>query len=88
VMKAVLASLIDLSMAIDERPDDVKTALKRLYPDLDAKTIDLLFQSETSAWKKEVMTPADISHDISIMKAAGVPLPQIDKVDPASIIYP
>ena len=88
VMKRLAAVQADLARAIDERPADVKAAVARLYPDLDAKTLDLLFASESRAWKARPLTAKDMAHEVAFVKLNGVQLPQIDSIDPASMLFP
>jgi len=73
---------------IEERPADVKNAIAKVYPELDAKTIDLLYEADARAWKAPPLTPADMAHDIAFMKASGANLPQLDGIDPAAMLYP
>lgn len=84
-----LASIVgDVAKAVDERPADVKAAVAKLYPNVDAATLDLLFAAESVAWKVKPVTPKDMAHEIAYVKKVGVPLPQIDSVNPASMIFP
>jgi ABC-type nitrate/sulfonate/bicarbonate transport system substrate-binding protein len=86
--KSLATVFTDLATAIDERPADVKAAVAKLYPDLDPGTVDLLFAAEAAAWKTKPATPADMARDIAFVKSIGTPIPQIDSIDPASMIYP
>ena len=76
----------DLSNVIEEKPAEAKAALGRAYPSLDPKTLDLLFASESSAWRYSRYTAADLQHDIDFVKSSGVALPQIDSVNPADVL--
>lgn len=86
--KKITAVFVDFGKAVKERPDEVKTALAKLYPDLNAETLDLLFKSEALGWVSRPMTTDDVKRDIEFNKMSGAPLPQIDQVDPATMIYP
>lgn len=77
----------DLAAAFTQRPAEVKAAIARLYPELDAKTLDLVFDMEAKAFAAKIMTPADVEHDIKHMKLSGLDLGPIDKVDPASVLF-
>lgn len=88
LMKNLAAVFDDLSDAVRNRPQDVKAALGKLYPDVDAATLDLLFRLESPAWMARKLTAADMKHEIAFVKANGAPLPNIDAVDPASMLYP
>lgn len=80
------AAFADLGKAIKERPADVKAAVARLFPDLDAPTLDLLFSAESSAWGAGPLTTADVAHDITFTKDGGVQVPGLDTLDPASVL--
>jgi ABC-type nitrate/sulfonate/bicarbonate transport system substrate-binding protein len=84
-MSAVFA---DLWKAMDERPGDVKAAMARLWPDVDAKTLDLLFASESSGFKAGPVSVDDMAHEIAFMKLGGVNLPQMDRLNPAAMVFP
>jgi ABC-type nitrate/sulfonate/bicarbonate transport system substrate-binding protein len=88
LMKTVAAVFAELDAAITDRPAEVKAALGRLYRDLDASTLDLLFNAESAAWKAKPLTAKDIAVEIAYVKSSGAPLPQIDNVDPKSMIFP
>jgi ABC-type nitrate/sulfonate/bicarbonate transport system substrate-binding protein len=83
----MIAVLADFAHAIDERPADVKAALGRLYPNLDQPLIDLLFINESPAWKGSPLTIRDLAHEIAMVKATGVQMPQLDTLDPASMLF-
>ena len=88
LIKSLKAVQADLGKAIDEHPAEVKAAVGKLYPDLDAASLDLLFGTESLGWKAPPPTVESIKHEIDVMKANGLPLPEIEKIDPASLIYP
>ena len=88
IVKRVAEVFNDLSKAIDERPLEVKAAVARLYPSLDAKTLDLLFAAESRAWKTRPATARDMAHEIAFVKLSGTPIPQLDSVDPAAMLLP
>jgi ABC-type nitrate/sulfonate/bicarbonate transport system substrate-binding protein len=88
VAKGLAAALADLGKAIDERPAEVKAVIAKLHPDLDAKTLDFLFPTESLGWNAKPPTAKDIAHDIAFTKLTGAPLPQIDSINPASMIFP
>ncbi len=87
-VKSLVAVFNDFIEAIDKRPAEVKAAITKVIPNLDAATLDMLFATESAAWKAKPLTAADIVHEINYVKASGVNLPQIDSVDPASLILP
>jgi ABC-type nitrate/sulfonate/bicarbonate transport system substrate-binding protein len=87
LMKRFMAVVSDLSKAIEERPNEVKAAVVKLFPDLDAATIDLLYGLESPAWKTKPVTVKDVAHEIQFLKSGGVQLPpDVDKMDLASLL--
>ena len=76
----------DFRKALSERPADVKIAIAKLYPDMDPKSIDVLYEGEASAWNAKVLTPEDVLKEINFMKASGMQLPGIDQIDTASAL--
>ncbi len=88
VMKRLAAVFGDLTKAVEERPADVKAAVARLYPSLDTSTLNLLFEAESLAWKVKPVTAMDMAREVAYVKSIGTPLPQIDSIDPASMLFP
>jgi ABC-type nitrate/sulfonate/bicarbonate transport system substrate-binding protein len=87
LMRQVIDSYRDFSDILESAPDKVRGALGKLYPDVDPATMDVLFAAEQGAWKYRQVTPAHMKQDIDFMRASGVPLPGIEKLDPAAMIY-
>lgn len=87
LVRKVAAVFDDLSAAFTQRPAEVKAAIARLYPELETKTLDLVFEMEAKAFAGKIMTPADVVHDIKHMKLSGLDLGPIDQVDPASVLF-
>jgi len=87
LVQGIAAVLADFVEALDDHPAEVKAAVAKLYPDLDAGTLDLLFASESLGWKAKPPTAADFAHDIAFLKSSGVLLPRIDSLDPASMVF-
>ena len=77
----------DFIKAIDERPNDVKAAIAKLYPDLDRPTTDMLYEGEAYGWKAKRMTPADVAKEAGFMKMSGTQLPGLDTVDPEKALW-
>ena len=88
VIRRVAAAFAEGTRAVSERPADVKAIIARLYPDLDAATLELLYASESLGWKTTPLTPADMAREVAFLKSTGVPLPQIDGVPPAAMLFP
>jgi ABC-type nitrate/sulfonate/bicarbonate transport system substrate-binding protein len=87
-MKRLAEVFVDLGRAIDERPAEVKAAVARLYPTLDAPTLDLLFGAEARNWKPRPLSAKDMAHEIVYIKRGGIPIPNVDSIDPASMLWP
>jgi ABC-type nitrate/sulfonate/bicarbonate transport system substrate-binding protein len=86
VVKRVAAVFDELSAAFEKRPAEVKAAIAQLYPDLDAKTLDLVFAQESKAFVTKPFTAADVAHDIKYMINGGGDFGPIDKIDPAAVV--
>ncbi|MCO5090033.1 ABC transporter substrate-binding protein [Bosea sp. (in: a-proteobacteria)] len=87
VVKRVIAAFEDFAKALDERPADVKTAIAAIFPTLDAKLLDVLYTSEAQGFHGRPVTIEDMKREIEFTKASGVPLPNIDTLDPAAMIF-
>jgi ABC-type nitrate/sulfonate/bicarbonate transport system substrate-binding protein len=88
LVRGIAAAMAELVAALDERPGEVRAAVAKLYPDLDAATLDLLIGSESLGWRAKPPSAADLAHDIAFLKAGGVALPpQVDAIDPATMIF-
>lgn len=86
---AVNAAFADFVVAIDERPEDVKAAIRSAFPDLAPETIDLIFASEAGAWKAGAITPEEIAHEVAFAVETNDQIPATVKdVDPARMVYP
>jgi ABC-type nitrate/sulfonate/bicarbonate transport system substrate-binding protein len=86
IVLRLTAVFADLGRALEQAPAAVKPVVAKLYPDLDATTLDLLFTAEAQAWKTKPPTQADMAQEIAFVKLSGVTLPQIDSVDPAALL--
>jgi ABC-type nitrate/sulfonate/bicarbonate transport system substrate-binding protein len=88
LMKRIAAVFADFSKAIDERPAEVKAAMRKLWPDLDQETVDFVFEVERGGFRASPVTVEDMARDIAFMKLGGVALPQADRLDPAKMVLP
>jgi ABC-type nitrate/sulfonate/bicarbonate transport system substrate-binding protein len=89
LMSNFKAAVADLGNAIVQRPQDVKQAVAKLYPDLSGPALDLLFEVESVSWNAKQLNGADMKHEIEMVKAIGVQLPAlIDSIPPAAMLYP
>lgn len=87
LMRKLQAVIADLGAAVDQRPGDVRAALVKLYPEVDERTMDLLFGTESSAWKTRPFTPEDMRHEIAFVKSTEASLPQIDSIELSEMIF-
>jgi ABC-type nitrate/sulfonate/bicarbonate transport system substrate-binding protein len=78
----------DLRKAIDERPAEVKAAVARVFPDLDARILDIVYPAESAAWNAKPLSVADIVREIECVKASGTSIPGLEKVNPSSLLFP
>lgn len=78
----------DFAEAVEKRPAVVKAAVAKTFPNLDARTIDMLYETESLAWKSKPLTAADVAAEIAYVKATGINVPGLEKVDPAAAVWP
>ena len=78
----------DLHIAIETRPDEVRQATARAFPDLDPKLLDLVFPTESAAWNARPLTAADWANEIAFVKNSGTPIQGIETVRPDALAYP
>jgi ABC-type nitrate/sulfonate/bicarbonate transport system substrate-binding protein len=88
LMRTLAAVVSDLGRAVDERPNDVRAAAAKLYPELDTATLDLILDSETHAWKARSATVEDIAHEIVFVSRSAGAFPGLDRLVPASLLFP
>ena len=86
VIAKIAAVVDDMSKAVGERPQDVKAATAKLYPDLAPDTLDLLFKSESRAWQTKPLTLDDMAGLVAFVKTTTPDLPEIDRLNPASLL--
>jgi ABC-type nitrate/sulfonate/bicarbonate transport system substrate-binding protein len=77
----VAAVFDEFSAAVAERPAQVKAAIAKLYPEFDTRTLDLIFSMESRAFNTKPLMPADIEHDVELMRASGMEFGAIDRID-------
>jgi ABC-type nitrate/sulfonate/bicarbonate transport system substrate-binding protein len=87
LMRQVFDSYRDFSDILETAPDRVREAMGKLHPDVDATTMNLLFDTEKDAWRMRPYTVAAVQHDIAFMRASGLALPGLANLDPAALLY-
>ena len=80
------AGVAAFGKAIEQRPSDVKAAVLKLFPEVDAATLDLLYPAEAASWNAPPFTLKDVERDIAFIKAGGVQVPDINKLDPSVLL--
>ena len=88
VVKGLSGVVADFAALVDQNPEAVKAATIKTFSNVDVPVVDLFLAYESSAWKTKKLTVADMIHEIAFVKASGVPLPQLDTLDPATLIFP
>ena len=86
VIKGLQAAVAEFGKALEERPNDVKAAIAKSYPDLDREALEMIFAADSKAWKTKPLTAESIVKEIAFIKASGIELPNIDRLDPASLV--
>lgn len=87
LMKRLIDSYRAFSEILEKTPGEVRATLGRLYPDVDAATMDVLFAAESRAWRFRDVTPDDMRQEIAFMANSGTNLPGLDQLDPAAMMY-
>lgn len=87
LIKQIVDAYRDFSSILEKSPDQVRAALGKLYPEVDAATLEVLFNAEREAWKYRPVTAAHMKQEIDFMRASGADIPGMEKIDPAAMIY-
>ena len=88
IVKSVAAAMADFAKAAADHPNDVKAAIARVYPEFDAKMVELLFSVEGETFAAKPLTAADMAHEIAFVKMGGAAPPEIDNIKPGDMLYP
>ena len=86
VIARITAAFADFVTAVDAHPADVKAAIQRMFPSLDAPTIDLLFETEAPGFRTKPLKPEDIAHEIDFVRSNGLMPEQLGRLDPAAML--
>jgi len=86
LVNQVVAVYDDLKRAWADRPKDVHAAYAKVFPELDANTLELILSLEAGALLTKPLTPEDIKDDIAYMKMSGGEFGPLDQVDPAALL--
>jgi ABC-type nitrate/sulfonate/bicarbonate transport system substrate-binding protein len=85
LMRQAIEAYRDFSIILETRPQEVRAAIGKLYPDVDPAVMDLLFEAEHGAWKMRDLTVADMQREIDFMRASGIP--GLEKLDAAAMMF-
>ena len=88
IIQRLRAAYTEFSKAVEERPAEVKATIARLFPDLDPATLDLFYAQESRAWRFKQPAVEEMAHEIRFVKESGLSLPNLDRLDPATMIAP
>jgi len=77
----------DLADFIQNKPVEALVIMAKAYPSLDAASAKDAFAENAKNWSMPKMTPQDIKREIDIQVSSGA-LPGVDKIDPASVLWP
>ena len=83
LVRKVVAVFDDFTAAIVQRPAEVKAAMGRVFPEIDPKTLDLVFELESRSLNAKKPVPSDVVNDIALMKSAGIDVAGAEKLDPS-----
>lgn len=86
LVQTMLAIQEEFARTVDADPAGVKAGMAKVYPDLDAKMLDLLFANESPAWKAKPVTVEQLKHEVAMVKSTGVKLPELDSIDVAEML--
>lgn len=86
LVRRLVAAYADFAQLVRDDPGTVKAVIARLYPDLDRRTLDLFYASESRAWTAGVPTVADMQHELDFVRSSGMPIPNADRLTPAAMV--
>lgn len=79
---------VDFANIARDRPEEVKAAIARMFPDMDRPTLDFLFETERASFKVKTPTAEDFVREIKFVKLSGLNLPNVDSINPAAMAFP
>jgi len=83
----IVQAHMDFVEAVKVSPADVQVALSELYPTLDQKSLQVLYENESLAWKAPLLTHEEILEDVKEVVASGADVPGLVDVDSSSLIF-
>mgnify|MGYP001023464581 CR=1 FL=1 len=86
LVRRTVAVFRDLGRIVVEQPDLVKKAIAKMNPDLDAATMDLVFETDSRGFAVGELTTRELEQDIQFMKNSGLSLPGVETITPADLM--
>jgi len=86
VVRAIRASMSEFVNFAQQKPDEVISYVRNLYPSLNEETAKILLGAESKAWANSRYTIDDLQHDIKYVRAGGITLDGIERIDLGSLI--
>lgn len=87
VIRKLVASYTQFAEMVVKQPQAVKAVIAKLFPDLDGPTLDLFYGSESVSWAFRPVTVEEMTHELRFMKESGVPIPNLDQIQPRDMIW-
>jgi ABC-type nitrate/sulfonate/bicarbonate transport system substrate-binding protein len=87
-VRRLRAVLDDVAHLVRGNPEEARRALAKGFAQVGAASIDLALEQESANWTFPVLSEADIAQEIKLLRAAGAPLPGLDRIAPASVLLP
>jgi ABC-type nitrate/sulfonate/bicarbonate transport system substrate-binding protein len=75
LMRRMRAVFADFWKVVEDRPNDVKAAMMKLWPDLDATSLNQIFETERPGFKASAVTANDMVQEAAFMKLGGASVP-------------
>ena len=86
IAKKACAVFEELTVAFKDRPNDVKAAIGRIYPDLKPADIDTMFAGDGVGYVSKPVTTDELTREIAFLKASGSDV-KTDGLDLNSMIW-
>jgi ABC-type nitrate/sulfonate/bicarbonate transport system substrate-binding protein len=85
-VRRVDAAFDDLGKIVVDRPAEFRAAMAKTYPDIDAKSLDIILAAELKSFNGRKLTTEDMARTIDFVKMMGTSLP--DNLDPSTMRVP
>jgi ABC-type nitrate/sulfonate/bicarbonate transport system substrate-binding protein len=85
----VRAVFTELANTAKEHPEQVRAAIARLFPNIDPKTLDLVYATEAQAFSNaSPLTAAEMAREVAFTRLSGIELPRNADLNPAAMLVP